>query len=462
VAHAAYLFCCRILTERTRKLVSTTPNPEPEGEVELVVRLMISGSRADVPAELARVRPLRLDLGREPRQVGDVTLGFVVGAALVGLGLAHLVYTYVGYPWIMSWLPERPPRPGLSVPPRLISVVIAARARRKGVAHKVKSLLRTIRLPCEIVVVLDGPDAEVSSEVGELVALRDERIKVSVLPDRRGKAAALNHAVAIAAGDVLVFTDVRQEVAAGAVERLVANLASPDVGAVSGSLAISSASGSEGLYERYWRFERWLRSREAAWDSSVGVSGALYALRRELWSPLPHGLLLDDVWVPFQVVRAGFRVVFDSLAVTIDVPSPSDATELDRKIRTLTGNYQLIAWMPTILIPWKNRIWWQFISHKVLRLLTPFAAASVLIGVVLMSGGWAGLIALLAALGLTVSVVARPSEAPGAPGRGFRGTVRSGLALLAALMMAALNAARGRWDVWTDPVRPHLVDTHRS
>ena len=362
----------------------------------------------------------------------------------------------------MSWLPERPPRPGLRVPPRLVSVVIAARARRKGVAHKVKSLLRTIRLPCEIVVVLDGPDAEVSSEVGELVALRDKRINVSVLPDRRGKAAALNHAVAIAAGDVLVFTDVRQEVAAGAVERLVANLASPDVGAVSGSLAISSASGSEGLYERYWRFERWLRSREAAWDSSVGVTGALYALRRELWSPLPHGLLLDDVWVPFQVVRAGFRVVFDSLAVTIDVPSPSDATELDRKIRTLTGNYQLIAWMPTVLIPWKNRIWWQFISHKVLRLLTPFAAASVLIGAVLMSGGWAGLIVLLAALGLTVSVVARPGEAPGAPGRGFRGTVRSGLALLAALMMAALNAARGRWDVWTDPVRPHLVDTHRS
>ena len=138
-----------------------------------------------------------LDIGREPRPVGDVTLGFVVGAALVGLGLTHLVYTYVGYPWIMSWLPERPPRPGLRVPPRLVSVVIAARARRKGVAHKVKSLLRTIRLPCEIVVVLDGPDAEVSSEVGELVALRDKRINVSVLPDRRGKAAALNHAVEI-------------------------------------------------------------------------------------------------------------------------------------------------------------------------------------------------------------------------------------------------------------------------
>jgi len=300
-------------------------------------------------------------------------------------------------------------------------------------------------------VVVDGPDGEFSSELAELTALNDRRIKVSVLPDRRGKAAALNHAVAIASGDVLVFTDVRQKVAAGAVERLAAKLASPDVGVVSGSLTISTASGSEGLYERYWRYERWLRSREAAWDSSVGVTGALYALKRELWRPLPHGLLLDDVWVPFQVVGAGQRVAFEPLAITTDIPSSSDASELSRKIRTLTGNYQLIAWMPALLVPWKNRIWWQFISHKVLRLITPLAAVCVLVGAVLVSSIWAGVIAMLGALGLMLTV-ARPGKASSAPGRGFRGMVRSGLALFAALIMAAVNAARGRWDVWTEPV----------
>lgn len=376
---------------------------------------------------------------------------FAVGAALLATGLGHLLYTYIVYPWIIGLLPERAPRPGPSVPPRLISVLIAARARRNGVAHKVKSLLRTIRLPCEIVVVVDGPDGEFSSELAELTALNDRRIKVSVLPDRRGKAAALNHAVAIASGDVLVFTDVRQKVAAGAVERLAAKLASPDVGVVSGSLTISTASGSEGLYERYWRYERWLRSREAAWDSSVGVTGALYALKRELWRPLPHGLLLDDVWVPFQVVGAGQRVAFEPLAITTDIPSSSDASELSRKIRTLTGNYQLIAWMPALLVPWKNRIWWQFISHKVLRLITPLAAVCVLVGAVLVSSIWAGVIAMLGALGLMLTV-ARPGKASSAPGRGFRGMVRSGLALFAALIMAAVNAARGRWDVWTEPV----------
>ena len=380
-----------------------------------------------------------------------MSLSAAVGVVLLATGLGHLLYAYIGYPWIVSLLPERPPRPAPSVAPRLISVVIAARARGKGVAHKVKSLLRTIRLPSEIVVVLDGPDAAVSSEVAELTALRDRRVKVAMLPERRGKAAALNHAVALATGDVLVFTDVRQEVAPGAVERLAARLASPDIGAVSGSLAIAVGARPEGLYERYWRFERWLRSREAAWDSSVGVTGALYALKRELWRALPHGLLLDDVWVPFQVVRAGFRVAFDALAITTDVASPSDATELARKIRTLTGNYQLIAWMPSLLVPWKNRIWWQFVSHKILRLLTPLAVLGVVAGAVLVSGHAVGLVAPLAALGLGLSVV-RSAKTGEAPGRGVLGTVRSALALFAALIMAAINAARGRWDVWTDTV----------
>ena len=377
---------------------------------------------------------------------------FAVGVALVGSGAAHLLYTYVGYPWIISLLPVRPPgppRPGTRVEPRLVSVVIAARAGEQGITRKVNDLLRTIRLPCEVVVVVDGPDAAVTTA---LRALRDQRVKVEVVRERCGKAAALNQAVALSAGDILVFTDVRQEVASEAVERLVADLASPDVGAVSGCLAIAATPGSEGLYERYWRFERWLRSREAAWDSTVGVTGALYALKRELWQPLPQGLLLDDVWVPMQVVRAGKRVGFDSLAVTTDVRSHSDAMELARKVRTLTGNYQLIAWMPSLLHPGQNRIWWQFVSHKVLRLVTPLAACGVLAGALLLSGRWGAIAAALGALVLALAWVMRSGKA-GAPGTGVRGTVRSGLALFAALILAALNAARGRWDVWADPRR---------
>jgi hypothetical protein len=374
------------------------------------------------------------------------------GGLLVGLGALHCAYTYVAYPWIVSLLPARPTQPQAGPAPRLVSIVIAAREPGGAVADKVSELLRTVSLDYEVVVVLDGLDP---AAVAALTALADDRVKVRALERPQGKAAALNWAVAMARGDVLVFTDVRQRVAQGAVEHLVAELASPDVGVVSGSLAISPSGGSDSLYERYWRFERWLRIREAAWDSAVGVSGALYALKRELWSPLPPGLLLDDLWVPLQAVRAGKRVGFAPLAVATDVRSGSDATELARKVRTLTGNYQLIAWMPWVLHPGKNRVWWQFISHKVLRLLTPLAVCCVLGGLLLVLGPWAGVVGVA---GVALPWLVRPVWASAVPGGGLLRIARSGVVLLAALVVAALNAARGRWDVWSDPARPTFAD----
>ncbi|HVH68741.1 MAG TPA: glycosyltransferase [Gemmatimonadales bacterium] len=385
--------------------------------------------------------------------------GVTTGGVLLGLAATHLVYTYVAYPLIVSLLPARPSRPAQGgrrreerAAPPSVSIVIAARDPGQAIAEKVGQLLRTVTLDSEIIAVLDGPDPGATAALAQL---GDDRVKVRVLDRPCGKAVALNEGVAVARGEVLVFTDVRQRVAPGAVECLVGELAAADVGAVSGSLVIPSPDGRDGLYQRYWRFERWLRRREAAWDSAVGVSGALYALKRALWSPLPAGLLLDDVWVPFQVVRAGQRVGFAPGAVATDVQSGSDATELARKVRTLTGNYQLIAWMPWVLHPRKNRLWWQFVSHKVLRLLTPFAVVAGAAGVLLVFGPWAGVVGV-AIMGLPWIV--RPARSAAAPGNGFLGTARSGVAILAALLVAAFNAARGRWDVWTDPPRPTFAD----
>jgi cellulose synthase/poly-beta-1,6-N-acetylglucosamine synthase-like glycosyltransferase len=378
------------------------------------------------------------------------------GAVLLGLAATHLIYTFVAYPLIVSLLTVRRLRPGRkaggSRTPQLVSIVIAAREPGKAIAEKVGQLLRTVTLECEVIVALDGPDAEA---VAALAGLSDDRVKLRVLERSQGKAVALNGGAALARGEVLVFTDVRQRVAPGAVECLVAELAAPDVGIVSGSLVIPSTDGHDGLYQRYWRFERWLRMREAAWDSAVGVSGALYALNRELWSPLPPGLLLDDVWVPFQVVRAGKRVGFAAGAIATDVRAGSDATEIARKVRTLTGNYQLIAWMPWLLHPGKNRLWWQFVSHKVLRLLTPLAVGCAVAGLLLMIGPWAG---VLAVAGIALAWLVRPARSAPASSRGLLSFARSAAGLLTALTVAAVNAARGRWDVWTDPPRPGFAD----
>jgi cellulose synthase/poly-beta-1,6-N-acetylglucosamine synthase-like glycosyltransferase len=373
----------------------------------------------------------------------------LIGAILVGLGALHVVYTYAAYPWLVSRLPRRAPKLADQITaPDLVSVVIAARvsaqAQIDGLVAKVRQLLGTVWLPCEVVVVADGSSPAL---VAALEVIDDDRLRVVTVPPDLGKAVALNHGVAIARGDVLVFTDVRQEIQPGSIEDLIRSLASPEVGAVAGSLVLSAGSRREGLYERYWRFERDLRAREAAWDSAIGVSGALYALKRELWQPLPPGLILDDVWVPFQVIRAGKRVAFSQQATATDQGAGSDAGELARKVRTLTGNYQLLAWMPWLLSPWRNRVWWQFVSHKVMRLLTPLALACVVVGVVVMLP----LAASLTIAALVVLVfIAHPwrQSASGGPGVGVRGGFRSAGVLLVALVMAAFNAVRGRWDVW--------------
>jgi len=154
--------------------------------------------------------------------------------------------------------------------PRLVSILIAAREPGAAVAAKVGELLGTVSLACEVVVVLDGPDPAALAALAELA---DDRITVRALERSQGKAAALNCAVALARGDVLVFTDVRQRVAEGAVEHLLAHLASPDVGVVSGSLTISSSGGSAGVYDRYWRFERQLRREDREIGRIDGVDG---------------------------------------------------------------------------------------------------------------------------------------------------------------------------------------------
>jgi len=375
----------------------------------------------------------------------------LIGAVLLGLGALHVVYTYAAYPWLVSRLPRRAPKlPNqVTTTPNLLSVIIAARvnsqAQIQGLVGKVRQLLGTVWLPCEVIVAVDGSSGALATA---LEASGDPRLRIVTLPASSGKAVALNQAVAAASGDVLVFTDVRQDIQPGSIEDLIRSLASPDVGAVAGSLVLSAGNRREGLYERYWQFERDLRAREAAWDSAIGVSGALYALKRELWQPLPTGLILDDVWVPFQVIKAGKRVAFSQQATAIDQGAGSDAGELARKVRTLTGNYQLLAWMPWLLNPWRNRVWWQFVSHKVMRLMTPLALACVVVGGAMLLPLTA-LVVIAGLLGLAFIARPRRHSARGGPGVGVSGGLRSAAVLVVALVMAALNAVRGRWDVWS-------------
>src|SRR5262249_35525522 len=96
------------------------------------------------------------------------------------------------------------------------------------------------------------------------------------------------------------------------------------------------------------------------------------AVRRELFRPIPPGTLLDDVYWPLQVAMQGRRVVHDENAVVLDRLPESAGDEFRRKVRTLCGNFQLVKLCPAALLPWRNPVWLQLVSHKLLRLAVPW------------------------------------------------------------------------------------------
>jgi cellulose synthase/poly-beta-1,6-N-acetylglucosamine synthase-like glycosyltransferase len=380
--------------------------------------------------------------------VGDLAGSF--GLLLLTGGLGLLAYTYIGYPLLTAILPKRPAARSGGRAPRPVSVIVAARSGGASVAAKAAWLLGHTDEKTEIVVVLDGAD---SAAEAALAALVTTRLSVAVLPGRPGKCAALNRGVALARGEILVFADVRPRIAPDAITRLVAAVDSPDVGAAAAAFD-TEPSERPNLLEVYWRLERWIRRNEAAFDSCIGTSGCLYAVERACWHTLPEGLLLDDVWVPMNVIRAGKRVAYVPDALVVDVPYGSDGTELVRKVRTLTGNYQLLLWMPWLLNPGQNRVWLQFVSHKLLRLLTPAFTGAAAIGAGLLAVAspavaWlaAGMLALLAGLGITLWR-RRPLWQFG----------RTAFVMHVALVTALANALRRRWDVWDDPPRPRFSE----
>jgi cellulose synthase/poly-beta-1,6-N-acetylglucosamine synthase-like glycosyltransferase len=269
-------------------------------------------------------------------------------------------------------------------------------------------------------------------------------------PASHGKAAGLNDAIKLATGEVLLFTDARQHIESGALRLLVENFADPDVGAASGELMLGDpASGETGKgMGLYWRIEKKVRELESASNSVVGATGAIYCARRNLIedSPLPDGTILDDVLLPMHIVRQGFRVIFDSRARAWDSPDLGDGREFSRKVRTLSGVYQLLRIAPWLLRS-QNPIRFEFVSHKLSRLAVPFALLALLIASMFLPQPFyrAALAAQLAFYALSLAALAGIKIGPlsrlADPARTF-------VVLNSAAIVAFINFVSGRKAVW--------------
>lgn len=301
-------------------------------------------------------------------------MGLVAAIIAFWVALGFLAFTYAGYPVIiLLWAKVRPRRVHRDAQEPSVSVVMAVRNEESRVGGKIDNLLALDypRNKLRIVVVSDGSTDNTDQIVRGYAA---QGVDLERTNQALGKAVALNLGVRRATGEILLFCDVRQRIDAGALRQLVAWFADPKVGAVSGELHIESTKGP-GMY---WKYEKTIRAAESRVDSVVGATGALYAMRRELFVDLPAGCLLDDVFTPMQVVAQGYRVGFEPNARVFDDEASMDG-EFARKARTLAGNFQLLDMMPSLLNPLKNRVFFQFVSHKTARLVCPAALMVLLL-----------------------------------------------------------------------------------
>lgn len=369
-------------------------------------------------------------------------IALTLGSALL------LLIPWVLYPWLAIRLAasrgaEPGKRPGTH--PNL-AVVLATREAPEAVRARLLDLLAGTwpagRL--DLVVGVDG-DPE-PFRFSDLVPAPNRLVVVAGDPPG-GKACALNAAMRAVTTELVVCTDTQQRFAPDAIARLVEALDDPRFGAVSGALRLGNEAMPESLLGRYWSAERRLRAAEARLHSTIGVSGSIYAIRHALWAPLPPGLILDDLWIAMRLVQGGHRVGFEPGAEASDIRTTTSGQEFERKVRTLTGNLQLVAWMPAVLLPWRNPVWIQFVCHKLLRLTTPYALAGLglgLLGAAFATRpaiGWTMLIAALL-LGV-VAIVWR---------NGLGGRIRHGLewilSMQGAIVVATWYGIRGDWHVW--------------
>ena len=282
---------------------------------------------------------------------------------------ATVVYTYVGFPvlvFIRARLRPRPPR-AASIEPS-VSIVLAARNEAAAIRARLDNLL-ALDYPVErreIIVASDGSGDETVE-----IARRGTGRGVTVLDlDRVGKADALNAAVAASTGEIIVFTDANTMFEPGAMRALVAPFADPEVGGTAGNQRYLPATGeaTEARGERsYWDFDRRLKIAESRAGSTVAATGAIYAIRRDLFQPVISGVT-DDFITSTAVVAQGRRLVFVPEAVAWEPVAASNRLEYGRKVRIMTRGLRGVAIRRALLDPRRSGFYAvQLLSHKVLR-----------------------------------------------------------------------------------------------
>jgi cellulose synthase/poly-beta-1,6-N-acetylglucosamine synthase-like glycosyltransferase len=290
---------------------------------------------------------------------------------------AAVAYAYVGYPvavWALARCFGRPlvaPATGYGDPPS-VTLLIVAHNEAAEIGGRVENAL-AIDYPTDHLDILVASDGSTDATADIVAAFDDPRVRVIDFPERRGKAATLNDAIAHVSGSVVILSDANTYTAAGSARALARWFADPSVGVVCGRLVLTDPATGRNVDSLYWKYETFLKKCESRLGALLGANGGIYAIRRELLEPIPGDTIVDDFYIPLRAkLITGCRIVYDRDAVACEETPAGIGSEFRRRSRIGAGGFQSIPRLAGLLHPRHGWVAFTFLSHKVLRWLGPF------------------------------------------------------------------------------------------
>ena len=291
------------------------------------------------------------------------------------------VYTYLGYPILVYVVSRLFPRSVSSGPYEpTVSLIIAAYNEEKDIRQKLHNTL-VLKYPkekLEVIVVSDCSSDRTDDIVREFTS---SGIKLLRQKKRRGKTAAQNAAVGAASGEIILFSDATSMYEANALEEIMPNFADPQVGCVAGRLVYvdNADSGIGSGAKSYWSYETSLKENESIACSLIGVSGCIYAVRRNAYVPM-YDEACSDFLICTVVYRQGLRTVYHPGAVCYEETNTRSAEEFRMRVRVISQTFTDLWRNRDMLNPFKSGFFAvQLVSHKLLRYAVPLFLAVLLV-----------------------------------------------------------------------------------
>ncbi len=324
--------------------------------------------------------------------------------------IALVFYTYLGYGIVLYVLlklkhmlgfrriePVMPLNDEL-LPP--VTLMICAYNEEDVIAEKMENI-RQIDYPREKLCVMWVTDGSNDSS-NELLSAYDD-VTLVFSPERRGKAAAMQHGLQENKAEFVVFTDANTMLNPGSIREIVRLFMNPQVGCVSGEKRVAArqtpagsaqadsqiASEGEGIY---WKYESTLKRWDSELYSAMGAAGELFAVRMSVYEAAPSNALLDDFMISMLILQKGYKIAYTSNAYAMEYGSANLEEESKRKRRIAAGGLQSIWWLRSLMNPFRHpKTSFLFVSHRVLRWsITPFALIALIplnVALVFMKGG---------------------------------------------------------------------------